>query len=395
MPSALPDGDPAPSDGALPQASLQALGRRPFGIYLHVPFCSVRCGYCDFNTYTLTELGVDGASAAHLRRRRACASWTSRPTCSATAPHRSTRCSSAGALPRCCRPADLVRMLAGIRDRFGLAAGRRGDHRGQPRLGDARGARGARRGGLHPGVARHAVGGAARAADPRAHPRPGATSQRAVAGARAAGLAGQPRPHLRHAGGVARRLADQPRRRGSPRARPRLGLRAGRRGGHQAGRPGAARARCRRPRTTTRPTSTSSPTSASPAAGYRWYEVSNWARPRRRPVPPQRGLLGAAATGGGRARARTATSAACGGGTSSTPTRMPRGVADGLSPAARARDADRRAAVRRAGAARGPAASTGCPVEDLRDDGRLAVAGLIADGLVRRGRRPCAVSGWC
>jgi coproporphyrinogen III oxidase-like Fe-S oxidoreductase len=64
MPSALPDGDPPPPDGALPQASLQALGRRPFGIYLHVPFCSVRCGYCDFNTYTLTELGVDGASVA-------------------------------------------------------------------------------------------------------------------------------------------------------------------------------------------------------------------------------------------------------------------------------------------------------------------------------------------
>ena len=29
----------------------------PFGIYLHVPFCSTRCGYCDFNTYTAGELG--------------------------------------------------------------------------------------------------------------------------------------------------------------------------------------------------------------------------------------------------------------------------------------------------------------------------------------------------
>jgi oxygen-independent coproporphyrinogen-3 oxidase len=29
----------------------------PFGIYLHVPFCATRCGYCDFNTYTPAELG--------------------------------------------------------------------------------------------------------------------------------------------------------------------------------------------------------------------------------------------------------------------------------------------------------------------------------------------------
>ncbi|HEY8822173.1 MAG TPA: coproporphyrinogen III oxidase, partial [Dermatophilaceae bacterium] len=62
MPSALPEGEPAPPSGELPQYALKALGSGSFGVYVHVPFCTVRCGYCDFNTYTLTELGVDGAS---------------------------------------------------------------------------------------------------------------------------------------------------------------------------------------------------------------------------------------------------------------------------------------------------------------------------------------------
>lgn len=31
---------------------------QPFGIYVHVPFCVTRCGYCDFNTYTPAELGA-------------------------------------------------------------------------------------------------------------------------------------------------------------------------------------------------------------------------------------------------------------------------------------------------------------------------------------------------
>ena len=30
---------------------------RQFGVYVHVPFCATRCGYCDFNTYTAAELG--------------------------------------------------------------------------------------------------------------------------------------------------------------------------------------------------------------------------------------------------------------------------------------------------------------------------------------------------
>jgi putative oxygen-independent coproporphyrinogen III oxidase len=57
VPSALPTGDPPPRDGRLPNPALDELPERPFGIYVHVPFCTARCGYCDFNTYTAAELG--------------------------------------------------------------------------------------------------------------------------------------------------------------------------------------------------------------------------------------------------------------------------------------------------------------------------------------------------
>lgn len=54
---AQPVGDAAPPDGLLPPAALAELPSRPFGIYVHIPFCTSRCGYCDFNTYTAQELG--------------------------------------------------------------------------------------------------------------------------------------------------------------------------------------------------------------------------------------------------------------------------------------------------------------------------------------------------
>ncbi len=44
-----------PQPIALPPVTL-APGRS-FGVYVHVPFCITRCGYCDFNTYTPAELG--------------------------------------------------------------------------------------------------------------------------------------------------------------------------------------------------------------------------------------------------------------------------------------------------------------------------------------------------
>ncbi|MGN6443404.1 MAG: radical SAM family heme chaperone HemW [Arthrobacter sp.] len=67
MPSALPLGDPAPSDGLLPAQAADGAAGRAFGLYVHIPFCAVRCGYCDFNTYTATELGGGASQDAYAQ----------------------------------------------------------------------------------------------------------------------------------------------------------------------------------------------------------------------------------------------------------------------------------------------------------------------------------------
>lgn len=119
----LPDGDAVPACG--PLAGRTAPDETaPFSVYVHVPYCRVRCGYCDFNTYTSAELGggasqenyADQASteirlaAAHLRAQ----GFSDRPAATVF---------FGGGTPTILPAADLARMLAAIRETWGIADG--------------------------------------------------------------------------------------------------------------------------------------------------------------------------------------------------------------------------------------------------------------------------------
>jgi oxygen-independent coproporphyrinogen-3 oxidase len=121
MPSTPPEGDPAPADGALPAAALDGLGARPFGIYIHVPFCSTRCGYCDFNTYTAEELGGGASRSSYadqavqeVRLARRVLGDVDLPVATVFV---------GGGTPTLLPAGDLGRILAAVREEFGLADG--------------------------------------------------------------------------------------------------------------------------------------------------------------------------------------------------------------------------------------------------------------------------------
>lgn len=63
---AQPTGEVPPRDGSLPTSVGIGAAERGLSLYIHVPYCRVRCGYCDFNTYTADDLGP-GASREDFR----------------------------------------------------------------------------------------------------------------------------------------------------------------------------------------------------------------------------------------------------------------------------------------------------------------------------------------
>jgi putative oxygen-independent coproporphyrinogen III oxidase len=118
VPSALPSGEPAPADGRLPDEALAGLGERPFGLYVHVPFCTVRCGYCDFNTYTAEELGPGASRASYAESAIAEVRWARQVLGDVDLPVSTVFLG--GGTPTLLPPGDLGAILASIGAEFGF-----------------------------------------------------------------------------------------------------------------------------------------------------------------------------------------------------------------------------------------------------------------------------------
>ncbi len=92
-----------------------------FEVYVHVPFCMKRCGYCDFNTYTAVDMG-SGASRANyatmaIREMEILHAWQLRH--GINEPSAST-VFFGGGTPTILPAHDLVKMLNAIRRIWGL-----------------------------------------------------------------------------------------------------------------------------------------------------------------------------------------------------------------------------------------------------------------------------------
>jgi oxygen-independent coproporphyrinogen-3 oxidase len=118
VPSTLPEGESPAPDGALPEAARAEVGQRSLSVYLHVPFCTTRCGYCDFNTYTAAELGPGASRASYVDTAITELDLAVR-VLGPDAPEVST-IFVGGGTPTLLPPADLERLVAAVRKRFGL-----------------------------------------------------------------------------------------------------------------------------------------------------------------------------------------------------------------------------------------------------------------------------------
>jgi oxygen-independent coproporphyrinogen-3 oxidase len=101
--------------------ALAADPARPFGVYVHVPYCATRCSYCDFVTYTAEELRGRASRSGYAAQAIAEISLAARSLGGTQAP--ASTVFFGGGTPTLLPPADLASILAAIDDELGLAPG--------------------------------------------------------------------------------------------------------------------------------------------------------------------------------------------------------------------------------------------------------------------------------
>ncbi|MFN8169967.1 MAG: coproporphyrinogen-III oxidase family protein [Candidatus Nanopelagicales bacterium] len=376
MPSLPPEGEPAPADGALPASALDALGTRAFGIYVHVPYCSTRCGYCDFNTYTADELGPGASRSTYADQAVAEVRLARRVLGDLDLPVSTVFLG--GGTPTLLPPGDLRRILDAVRDELGLVDGAEVTTEANPDSVTAESLAALREAGFTrmsfglqstaphvlavldrthtPGRAVEAVAQARAAGFEHVnvdliYATPGETEADFAASLEAATGSGAD-----HVSAYSLIVEDG----------TRLAARI-RRGELPDVDDDVAADRYLQAE------------QALGAAGMPWYEVSNWARPGASAGTTS--ATGAATTGGGSGPARTRTSAGCGGGTCATPRRTP--TASPRVPARRRRREVLSADDRRVeDVLLRVRLREGLPLATLADAGRAVAARAVDDGLV-------------
>ena len=121
MSPAQPEGIAWPKDGHLDTDLAEVTSARPLSLYVHVPFCSLRCGYCDFNTYT-RGFGPGAEPGSYAQTVRAEAALARRVLEKAGWQGREARTVFiGGGTPTLLDAAELAQILRDLEDLIGIA----------------------------------------------------------------------------------------------------------------------------------------------------------------------------------------------------------------------------------------------------------------------------------
>lgn len=96
---------------------------KSFHAYVHIPFCDIRCGYCDFNTYTGSEIGDIKRSDFHLEIIQEIELAANYLKLSGVDLKPCSTVFFGGGTPTLFTPNQFAEILTALKDNFGLVSG--------------------------------------------------------------------------------------------------------------------------------------------------------------------------------------------------------------------------------------------------------------------------------